>query len=182
MDVSTHQKTSGKLSSPGVFKLMAKKTQKPQRTHYVVGFMLDPTLSKVVLIRKIKPEWQAGLLNGVGGKVGDNILGETAEQAMHREFKEEAGIEGLNWVQFLHLQTPRSDITFFRAIGNVHKAFTASDEDVQVYDVHEIMDRCDTIPNIRWCIQMARTFHFGERAVEFEVTEIMTPEWLAAHA
>ena len=155
---------------------------KKQRQKYVVGFMLDPTLSKVVLIRKQKPEWQVGLLNGVGGKVGDNIPGETPEQAIHREFKEEAGVDGLNWTKFMHLQTPRSDITFFRAIGNVHKAQTQTEEDIGVYDIHEIMDRCDTIPNIRWCIQMARTFHFGERAVEFQITEVMTPEWLAAHA
>ena len=39
------------------------------------------------------------------------------------------------------------------------------------------MDRCDTIPNLRWCIQMARTFHFGERAQEFKVEEIMVPDW-----
>ena len=156
---------------------MAKK-----RTKYVVGFMLDPTLSKVVLIRKQKPEWQQGLLNGVGGKVGDNIPGETAEQAIHREFKEEAGVDGLAWQKFMHLETPRSDITFFRAIGNVYRAQTQTEEDIGVFDIHEVMDRCDTIPNIRWCIQMARTFHFGERAVEFEVTETMTPEWMAANA
>jgi len=156
---------------------MAKKTQKPKRTHYVVGFMLDPTLSKVVLIRKVKPEWQRGLLNGVGGKIGDTIPGETAEQAMHREFMEEAGVEGLTWQKFMHLQTPRSDITFFRAIGNVHRATTKLDEEIGVYDVHDVMDRCDTIPNLRWCIQMARTFHYGERAQLFKVEEIMVPEW-----
>jgi len=156
---------------------MAKK-----RTKYVVGFMLDPTLSKVVLIRKQKPEWQQGLLNGVGGKVGDTIPGETAEQAIHREFKEEAGVDGLTWQKFMHLETPRSDITFFRTVGNVYRAQTQTEEDIGVFDIHEVMDRCDTIPNIRWCIQMARTFHFGERAIEFEITETMTPEWMAANA
>ena len=144
--------------------------------------MLDPTLSKVVLIRKQKPEWQQGLLNGVGGKVGDTIPGETAEQAIHREFKEEAGVDGLTWQKFMHLETPRSDITFFRTVGNVYRAQTQTEEDIGVFDIHEVMDRCDTIPNIRWCIQMARTFHFGERAIEFEITETMTPEWMAANA
>src|ERR1700675_3013232 len=102
---------------------MAKKTQ-PQRTKYVVGFILDPTLSKVVLIRKMKPEWQNGLLNGVGGKVGDTIPGETPQQAINREFKEEAGVEGLDWTEFLTLLTPRSELHFFRSIGNVHKAWS----------------------------------------------------------
>jgi len=139
--------------------------------------MFDPTLSKVVLIRKGKPEWQQGLLNGVGGKVGDNISGETPEQAVHREFKEEAGVEGLNWTKYLTLKTPHSELHFFRAIGNVHRAQTQTEEDIGVFDVHDVMDRCDTIPNLRWCLQMARTFHFGERAQEFKVEEIMVPEW-----
>jgi len=157
--------------------MMAKEPKKKlaQRKKYVVGFMFDPTLSKVVLIRKQKPEWQQGLLNGVGGKVGDNIIGETPEQAIVREFKEETGVEGLEWSKFLHLKTPHSDLTFFRSIGNVHRVATCTDEDVSVFDVHDIMDRCDTLPNIRWCIQMARTFHFGERAASFEVEEIMEP-------
>lgn len=141
----------------------------------MVGFLFDPTLSKVVLIRKLKPDWQKGLLNGVGGKVGDIIAKETAEEAMHREFKEEAGVEGLDWKQFLNLKTPHSDLTFFRAVGNVHRAITQLDEEVGVYDVHDVMDRCDTMPNLRWCIQMARTFHFGERAQAFKAEEIMEP-------
>ena len=144
---------------------------------YVVGFLLDPTLSKVVLIRKVKPEWQKGLLNGVGGKIGDNIEGETPEQAIDREFKEEAGVEGLDWKPYLTLTTPHSELHFFRAIGNVHRAQTRTGEFVSIYDIPDVMDRCDTIPNLRWCIQMARTFHFGERAQEFKVEEVMVPEW-----
>jgi len=148
-----------------------------QKNKYVVGFMMDPTLSKVVLIRKIKPEWQKGLINGVGGKIGDNIEGETPEQAIDREFKEEAGVEGLDWKPYLTLTTPHSELHFFRAIGNVHRAQTRTGEFVSIYDIPDVMDRCDTIPNLRWCIQMARTFHFGERAQEFKVEEVMVPEW-----
>jgi 8-oxo-dGTP diphosphatase len=150
---------------------------KAKRQKYVVGFFLDPTLSKVVLIRKVNPEWQRGLLNGVGGKVGDTVPGETPEQAIHREFQEETGVGGLDWKPFLTLQTPHSEIHFFRAIGNVHRAETRTEETVNVFDVHDVMDMCDTIPNLRWCIQMARTFHFGERAQLFKVEEIMVPEW-----
>ncbi|SRR6266498_346577 len=61
------------------------------KKEYCVGFAFIRTLDgeRVVLIRKKKPEWQNGLLNGVGGKVED---GETARQAMAREFSEEAGV------------------------------------------------------------------------------------------
>jgi 8-oxo-dGTP diphosphatase len=142
------------------------------RKHYVVGFMLDPTLSKVVLISKLRPEWQKGLLNGVGGKVEP---GEDALAAMCREFAEEAGLE-LDWQHYLTLLTPHSHLSFFRCIGNVHQATSVLDEEVGVYEISEVMDRCDTMPNIRWCIQMARTFYFGEHAQAFEVREIMEPE------
>jgi 8-oxo-dGTP diphosphatase len=148
---------------------------KEPRKKYCVGFLFDPTLSKVVLIRKQKPEWQDGLLNGVGGKIGDVHAKETPLQAMHREFKEEAGVEGLEWTQYLNLKTPHSDLYFFRAVGNVHRATTQLDEVVSVFEVHDVMDRCDTMPNLRWCIQMARTFHFGERAQSFKAEEIMEP-------
>ena len=139
---------------------------------YVVGFLFDPTLSKVVLIRKLRPVNQYGLLNGVGGKVEP---GEDALHAMDREFMEEAGMEALGWTHYLTLNTPHSHISFFRAVGNVHKAKAPiqMDEEVYVYNVHDVMDRCDTMPNIRWCIQMARTFHFGEHATSFDVTENM---------
>lgn len=36
---------------------------------YVLGFMFDRVGAGVALLRKTKPEWQAGRLNGVGGKV-----------------------------------------------------------------------------------------------------------------
>jgi len=140
----------------------------PEKRKYVVGFLFDPTLSLVVLIRKLRPGFQAGLLNGVGGKVE---LGETGYQAINREFFEEAGIPDLPWKHYLTLNTPNSHLEFFSAIGNVHNVTTILDEEVAVYEVLDVMDRCDTMPNIRWCIQMARSLYFGERASGFEVTE-----------
>jgi hypothetical protein len=36
---------------------------------YVCGFMFANDFTEVALIRKNKPEWQRGKLNGIGGKV-----------------------------------------------------------------------------------------------------------------
>ena len=60
----------------------------PKSQSYVLGFMFDPAMRNVVLIRKNRPTWQAGLLNGVGGKIEPE---EAPLQAMVREFEEETG-------------------------------------------------------------------------------------------
>jgi len=67
-------------------------------TEYVLGFCFNSSLTTILLIRKTHPAWQAGKLNGVGGKVEE---GETPTQAMEREFREEACFETKHgWVQF----------------------------------------------------------------------------------
>ena len=71
--------------------------------NFVVGFAFnaDPLpFTRVLMIRKLKPAWQAGKLNGIGGKIdqytSDTIDGElrleTPIQAMVREFHEETGV------------------------------------------------------------------------------------------
>ena len=41
---------------------------------YVCGFLFSPDRKKVLLIRKRRPAWQAGKLNGVGGKVDSTLI------------------------------------------------------------------------------------------------------------
>src|SRR5690349_16479461 len=76
---------------------MNEQEQKSTVQEYVCGFMFDRDMARLVLIRKSKPQWQAGKLNGVGGKVeligmhGLSQCYETPQRAMAREFKEETG-------------------------------------------------------------------------------------------
>lgn len=37
--------------------------------NYVVGFLFNNDMTKIVLIHKNRPYWQIGKLNGVGGKI-----------------------------------------------------------------------------------------------------------------
>jgi len=62
---------------------------------FVLGFAFSETAGSVLLVRKLRPEWQKGLLNGIGGKIEK---GESLLQAMHRECKEETGLS-LNWLR-----------------------------------------------------------------------------------
>jgi len=63
---------------------------------FVLGFLFSPALDKVVLLRKNRPPWQKGYLNGVGGHVEQN---ESPLQAMNREAKREIDYNG-HWTYF----------------------------------------------------------------------------------
>jgi len=56
---------------------------------YSLGFMFDEDYSRVIVVEKLKPEFQKGLINGVGGKFED--LDSNAWGCMTREFFEETG-------------------------------------------------------------------------------------------
>jgi 8-oxo-dGTP diphosphatase len=70
---------------------------KQARQEFVVGFLFSRCEQRVVLIEKNRPEWQAGLLNGPGGKIEP---GETTLEAIRREFREEAGLDIPGWEHF----------------------------------------------------------------------------------
>lgn len=82
------------MHSPCLNRLIDRLLGRVPAQHYVVGFAFDTPLRNVVLIRKTHPEWQAGLYNGVGGKVESNDLeyDEGTSHAMAREFWEETGL------------------------------------------------------------------------------------------
>jgi len=69
---------------------------------YVLGFMFNEEITEVALIRKNRPVWQAGHLNGIGGHVEP---GEAPDIAMAREFLEETGaITSLgDWIKFAQM-------------------------------------------------------------------------------
>ena len=62
---------------------------------YCLGFLFNKARTYVWLIQKNKPDFQRGKYNGIGGAVE---VGETYEQAMEREFFEEAGLKINSWV------------------------------------------------------------------------------------
>jgi len=66
---------------------------------YVLGFIICTEMKTVLLIEKIKPAFQNGYLNGIGGKVEQ---GEDLIDAMVRETKEECDLDipSVNWTPF----------------------------------------------------------------------------------
>ena len=123
---------------------------------YSCGFLFSTDRKRVLLIRKRRPAWQAGKLNGIGGKIEP---GESPAEAMRRECREEAGLDIPDWQEVLTL-TGADDAGsgvawrghFFRAFGDVDAARTMTDEQLELHAVAELPR--DTIPNLHWMIPL----------------------------
>lgn len=123
-------------------------------THYVLGFVFSPDEREIVLLRKNRPEWQAGKLNGVGGHVEEDEL---IDNAMVREGREELGVE-LPWTGFASLTGRDFTVWCYRtevsyAIIDALPWENDVGEEIQVLGLHDLED---AIPNLSWMIPMAR--------------------------
>ena len=154
-------------------------------SEYVVGFLFSSNRESVVLIRKNRPNWQAGCLNGIGGKIEP---GESPEAAMRREFEEEAGVslpsrEWLDtWEPFATISGPEKTpgeisfrVHYFRCFSDaILNLESCTDEPVATFDVLALFTyfiAYRTVTNLRWLIQMALSMD-TERARAFEITEV----------
>ena len=107
---------------------------------YCLGFAFTVDGS-VALIRKAKPAWQAGKLNGVGGKIED--FDPSPAHAMTREFIEETGV-------FLepHLWREVGAVEFD---GGTVYVFTITDPMIQFVLTTTIEEV--KLYNEQWCLQ-----------------------------
>lgn len=143
------------------------------KQEYVLGFAFDKSLTRVALIRKQRPQWQKGKLNGIGGHVEE---GETSIAAMVREFREECGIQtnDNDWLNFLTMEGEDFLVHVYKIItDDIWNAITLTDEVVNIFDTRFIKDNSMTrlesvydmgdltgnhyevISNIPWIIEMA---------------------------
>lgn len=137
---------------------------------YVCGFMFQSHFGTVVLIRKNKPEWQKGKLNGVGGKIEP---GEQPIQAMVREFEEETGFrtEVDEW-SYLRAERFVNGVVvhFFYAVNDGAHVESKTDEEVRRYNVAECLRimgsplRQQCMYNLPYLFEMARAMHYLDPA------------------
>lgn len=141
---------------------------------WVLGFFFCG--SRVLLIEKKRPDWMAGKLNGIGGKIEE---GEHPLPAMMREFKEETGIETTaeGWRHFgmmnfdggmVHCYTRRED-------GFTGFAQSLTDEQVNWYNTFDLHEE-PIIPNLKWLIPMAMDYDHIEMLVKYEAERQSTQE------
>jgi 8-oxo-dGTP diphosphatase len=123
------------------------------KTKYCLGFLFSqhggPPV--VALIKKNRPAWQAGKLNGIGGKVEE---GELPSEAMRREFTEETGVEIDRWTPFAEMVF--TDCTVFCFVAQdddrIFEIHSMTDEKVRISNIHDTEGR---LPNLAWLVPMA---------------------------
>ena len=81
---------------------------------YVLGFCFLPHW-ECILIEKSKPDWQNGLVNGLGGSIEP---GETMHEAMVREFYEECGLQThqKDWNHLISFGNEQWQLNVFRCV------------------------------------------------------------------
>lgn len=132
------------------------------RKNYTVGFAFSKDRSKIVLIRKNRPAWQAGKLNGAGGKIDPED--KDAAHAMAREFLEETGVEtaASQWRYFArimdksHAKDENGVVHFFSIFDDkVLQAKTNTDEEVVIIDTNLDAIRKQGMANLGWLVGIA---------------------------
>lgn len=116
---------------------------------YCLGFMFDKDREQVLLIRKHRPTWMKGRLNGIGGKVE---VGESPLQAMHRESIEECGVD-CDWKTFGILIHGRVGICLFEGSYQGGEIASLTDEAVAWYETHDLP--ITVMDNLRWLVPLA---------------------------
>jgi 8-oxo-dGTP pyrophosphatase MutT (NUDIX family) len=123
-------------------------------TEYSLGFMFNHKRNKVALILKLKPQWQARLLNGIGGVW---LVGESIKECMVREFKEETGVATNEsaWRVFAELRFKDCKVHCFKAFSSqINNVTTNTLERVGVYYIKNI-PWVNTVSNLRTLVYLA---------------------------
>lgn len=124
-------------------------------TEYVCGLLFSESRETVALVHKQKPAWQAGKLNGPGGKIERR---ETPPEAMAREFAKETGVEIApeQWQPLAVLRGVDFTVHFFAAFDNmVFCCRTIEAEQIIVGSVAGALAGEALIPNLRVLIPLA---------------------------
>lgn len=122
---------------------------------YAAGFLFSEDRHQVALVRKVKPEWQAGRLNAIGGKIEP---GETPLACMVREFAEETGVQTTpsQWAPVATLKGSGFAVHFYAAFSDqVYDVQTVEEEEISVGYVDAFLGDPALIPNLRVFLPLA---------------------------
>jgi 8-oxo-dGTP diphosphatase len=122
--------------------------------NYSLGFAFNEDLSGLLLIAKTHPAWQAGKLNGIGGRIEQD---EVPADAMVREFFEETGLLREGWEEFGLMQFPEARVTCYCISTDITGYQPPTDEKVifvRLGQLEVLAGNDGIIPNLRWLIPL----------------------------
>lgn len=102
--------------------------------HFVLGFAFNHDKTKLLLIKKNRPQWQAGLYNGIGGKI--ESFDQSPVAAMVREFKEECGLDTTcqQWIEYTIVDNCFFHMTCFTTVLDDFEHYQSITDEI-VYSV-----------------------------------------------
>ena len=105
-------------------------------------------------MKKNRPDWQKGKLNGIGGHIDE---GESNIECIVREAEEETGLttSPSDWKHAATLGGPDWNMDVFSLVcrGNEADVKTCTDEKVSWYDIECLPS--NVITNVRWLVPLA---------------------------
>ena len=126
-------------------------TSLPTKPAFVLALLYSLDGRQVVLIRRTRPEWQAGRVNGLGGRL---VPGESAAAAARREVREECGVDVSEWREVLVWEDAEYVMYVMRGeSAQARDARTMEDQEVFLADVHALPH--NVIDNLRWLVPLA---------------------------
>ena len=138
------------------------RSKNPNCKFYVLGFIFCLESNRVILINKLRPDWQKDYNNGIGGKVEEN---ETYIQAMVRETLEESNLRigGIEWEWFCTMRSkaeldPWEVICYTTDISSMQfeGATTMEEERINKWQLGNITTvNKHLLGNIPWLVGMA---------------------------
>ncbi len=125
----------------------------PPMKRYTLGFIFNSTLTKVLLIHKLTPEWQKGRVNGIGGKTEQ---GEDSLSCIVREIHEETGLvtQRNKWVYVSNLESDEWTMDVFGLVytGDTKNAKSTDKEIVEWFDINNLPS--NIMSNGKWLIPL----------------------------
>src|SRR5690348_8536530 len=115
---------------------------------YTVAFIFSEDLSKVLLVKKERPAWQKGFLNGIGGKIEN---GESSLECIKREVNEEAGLIIKNFEYVGQINGSEYSVDVFTSrlpYDEIMKGKTLTDEKIGVYNLYSL-DQYELLASVR---------------------------------
>jgi len=150
--------------------------KKDLKKDYSLVFLFKKEMDQVLLIRKIKPEWQNGLFNGVGGlkELSDKNFLSCAIREMHEETGLVLKDDQLKEICSMHGKDNVWNVNVFAGIydSKMGEAKTLTAEDVEWVLItphfHEHFHP-QMLPNLLWLIPMCVSVLTGKDDITAEI-------------